>query len=114
MLFEFGKYVFGGILDRHPGLRIGWFEAGINWVPAAIHAGNRFHYRTKRHWRHNLLNLGVLAAIVAGLGGLALALAIDKLAFVDVAVGLGEGAGAVDLAVLRGLFFYSAACCFNS
>lgn len=32
----FGKYVFGGILDRHPGLRVGWFEGGINWVPATI------------------------------------------------------------------------------
>ena len=32
----FGKYVLGGILDRHPRLRIGWFEGGINWVPAAI------------------------------------------------------------------------------
>lgn len=32
----FGKYIFGGILDRHPGLRVGWFEGGINWVPAAI------------------------------------------------------------------------------
>lgn len=32
----FGKYVFGGILDRHPGLRVGWFEGGINWVPSAV------------------------------------------------------------------------------
>jgi hypothetical protein len=24
----FSKYIFGGILDRHPGLRIGWFEGG--------------------------------------------------------------------------------------
>jgi predicted TIM-barrel fold metal-dependent hydrolase len=32
----FGRYVFGGILDRHPGLRVGWFEGGINWVPAAV------------------------------------------------------------------------------
>ena len=32
----FGKYIFGGILDRHPGLRIGYFEGGINWVPAAL------------------------------------------------------------------------------
>ena len=32
----FGSYVMGGILDRHPQLRIGWFEGGINWVPAAI------------------------------------------------------------------------------
>ena len=32
----FGKYIFGGILDRHPSLRIGWFEGGINWVPSAL------------------------------------------------------------------------------
>ncbi len=32
----FGRYVFGGILDRHPGLKIGWFEGGINWVPSTI------------------------------------------------------------------------------
>src|ERR1700683_145613 len=32
----FGKYIFGGILDRHPGLKIGFFEGGINWVPAAL------------------------------------------------------------------------------
>jgi predicted TIM-barrel fold metal-dependent hydrolase len=32
----FGKYIFGGILDRHPGLRVGWFEGGINWVPSTI------------------------------------------------------------------------------
>ncbi len=32
----FGKYVLGGILDRHPGLRVGYFEGGINWVPSAL------------------------------------------------------------------------------
>jgi predicted TIM-barrel fold metal-dependent hydrolase len=32
----FGKYVLSGILDRHPGLKIGYFEGGINWVPSAI------------------------------------------------------------------------------
>ena len=32
----FAKYIFGGILDRHPGLRVGWFEGGINWVPSAL------------------------------------------------------------------------------
>lgn len=32
----FGRYIFGGILDRNPGLRVGWFEGGINWVPAAL------------------------------------------------------------------------------
>jgi predicted TIM-barrel fold metal-dependent hydrolase len=32
----FGKYILGGILDRHPGLQVGFFEGGINWVPSAI------------------------------------------------------------------------------
>jgi predicted TIM-barrel fold metal-dependent hydrolase len=32
----FARYVCGGLLDRHKGLRIGWFEGGINWVPGAI------------------------------------------------------------------------------
>jgi predicted TIM-barrel fold metal-dependent hydrolase len=32
----FGKYILGGILDRHPSLRIGYFEGGINWVPSAL------------------------------------------------------------------------------
>ena len=32
----FGRYVLGGILDRHPGLRVGWFEGGVNWVPSAL------------------------------------------------------------------------------
>ncbi len=36
----FGRYIFGGILDRHPGLRVGWFEGGINWVPVGA-AGRR-------------------------------------------------------------------------
>ncbi|BBZ44211.1 hypothetical protein MPRM_14920 [Mycobacterium parmense] len=31
----FSKYIFGGILDRHPSLRVGWFEGGIAWVPTA-------------------------------------------------------------------------------
>jgi predicted TIM-barrel fold metal-dependent hydrolase len=32
----FSKYVFGGILDRHPTLQVGWYEGGINWVPATL------------------------------------------------------------------------------
>ncbi|BBX60422.1 amidohydrolase [Mycobacterium shottsii] len=32
----FSKYIFGGILDQHPGLRVGWFEGGIAWVPWAL------------------------------------------------------------------------------
>jgi predicted TIM-barrel fold metal-dependent hydrolase len=32
----FARYVCGGLLDKHKGLRVGWFEAGINWVVSAI------------------------------------------------------------------------------
>ena len=32
----FSKYIFGGILDRHPRLRVGWFEGGIAWMPPAL------------------------------------------------------------------------------
>jgi predicted TIM-barrel fold metal-dependent hydrolase len=32
----FGRYIFGGILDRHPDITVGWFEGGINWVVAAL------------------------------------------------------------------------------
>lgn len=53
----FGKYVFGGILDRHPGLRIGWFEGGINWVPSAIqdaqHLGASFRHLSNLEVKHD-------------------------------------------------------------
>lgn len=32
----FAKYIFGGILDRHPQLQIGWFEGGINWAVSTM------------------------------------------------------------------------------
>ena len=32
----FGNLVFGGILDRHPGLQVVFAEGGINWVPGAL------------------------------------------------------------------------------
>ena len=32
----FARYIFSGILDRHPKLRIGWFEGGIAWIPPAL------------------------------------------------------------------------------
>lgn len=32
----FARYIFGGILDRHPSLQVGWFEGGINWVASAM------------------------------------------------------------------------------
>jgi predicted TIM-barrel fold metal-dependent hydrolase len=44
----FGRYVFGGILDRHPGLKVGWFEGGINWVPAAVQDAEHL-YASARH-----------------------------------------------------------------
>jgi predicted TIM-barrel fold metal-dependent hydrolase len=31
-----GNLIFGGILDRHPSLRIVFAEGGINWVPGAL------------------------------------------------------------------------------
>jgi predicted TIM-barrel fold metal-dependent hydrolase len=31
-----GELIFGGVLDRHPDLRIVFSEAGINWVPGAL------------------------------------------------------------------------------
>jgi predicted TIM-barrel fold metal-dependent hydrolase len=44
----FGKYIFGGILDRHKSLRIGWFEGGINWVVSAIQDAEHV-YASFRH-----------------------------------------------------------------
>lgn len=62
----FGKYVFGGILDRHPGLQIGWYEGGINWVLSTLqdaqlaHASFRHTYNWELHhdighyWRNHM------------------------------------------------------------
>ena len=53
----FGKYIFGGILDRHPGLRVGWFEGGINWVPSALqdaeHIAASFQHLANLKVQHN-------------------------------------------------------------
>jgi predicted TIM-barrel fold metal-dependent hydrolase len=62
----FGRYLFGGILDRHPGLRVGWFEGGINWIPAAIQdaehlyaslqhmADHEIEHEVAHYWRHHM------------------------------------------------------------
>jgi predicted TIM-barrel fold metal-dependent hydrolase len=62
----FGRYVNGGILDRNPGLRVGWFEGGINWVPGAIQDAHHMavsfrHLLTaepkqdaRYYWEHNM------------------------------------------------------------
>ncbi len=62
----FGRYIFGGILDRHPSIQVGWFEGGINWVPAALQDAEHL-YASLRHmsdhdidhepshyWRNNM------------------------------------------------------------
>ena len=54
----FSKYIFGGILDRHPGLRIGWFEGGIAWVPPALqdaeHVLVSYQHMLKHHPEHEI------------------------------------------------------------
>ncbi|MGB8386755.1 amidohydrolase family protein, partial [Mycobacterium sp.] len=54
----FSKYIFGGILDRHPGLRIGWFEGGIAWVPTALqdaeHVLVSYRHMLKQHPEHDI------------------------------------------------------------
>ncbi len=62
----FGRYVFGGILDRHPGLQVGWFEGGINWVPAALQdaehlyaslqhmADHQIDHDVDHYWRNHM------------------------------------------------------------
>ncbi len=54
----FGKYLFSGILDRHPGLTIGWFEGGVNWVPAALqdaeHMLASYRHMTNRAVEHDV------------------------------------------------------------
>jgi predicted TIM-barrel fold metal-dependent hydrolase len=53
----FGRYVCGGLLDRHPALRIGWFEGGINWVPSAVqdavHMSASYHHMLDREPEHD-------------------------------------------------------------
>jgi predicted TIM-barrel fold metal-dependent hydrolase len=54
----FGKYIFSGILDRHPGLKVGWFEGGVNWVPSALqdaqHMLASYRHMTTRPVEHDV------------------------------------------------------------
>ena len=62
----FARYICGGILDRHPTLRIGWFEGGINWLPSALqdlehahasfwHMANlKLEHQPDFYWRRNM------------------------------------------------------------
>jgi predicted TIM-barrel fold metal-dependent hydrolase len=50
---RFGEYTFGGIIDRHPGLKIGWFEGNISWVLLAIQDGRHSYasYQRIHNWQ---------------------------------------------------------------
>jgi len=50
----FSKYIFGGILDRHPRLRIGWFEGGIAWVPWALQDSEHLVASYQHMFNHQL------------------------------------------------------------
>ena len=50
----FSKYIFSGILDRHPKLRIGWFEGGIAWVPWALQDAEHLLASYQHMFNHQL------------------------------------------------------------
>ena len=51
---QFAKYVFSGILDRHPKLRVGWFEGGIAWVPTALQDAQHLLASYRHMFNHEL------------------------------------------------------------
>jgi len=51
---QFAKYVFSGILDRHPRLKIGWFEGGIAWVPTALQDAEHMLASYRHMFNHQL------------------------------------------------------------
>ena len=51
---QFAKYVFSGILDRHPNLKIGWFEGGIAWVPTALQDAEHMLASYRHMFNHQL------------------------------------------------------------
>lgn len=50
----FSKYIFGAILDRHPKLRVGWFEGGIAWVPSALQDAEHLLASYQHMFNHQL------------------------------------------------------------
>jgi predicted TIM-barrel fold metal-dependent hydrolase len=42
-----GELIFGGILDRHPGLKVVFTEADLNWIPGALQTAT-MTYETQR------------------------------------------------------------------
>lgn len=62
-----------------------------DWLTAAARAGQRYHYRHKTPWRHNLIGVAALGLAALGVAGLiALVAAVDHWAIVPVA-GVGFG-----------------------
>jgi predicted TIM-barrel fold metal-dependent hydrolase len=51
---QFAKYVFSGIIDRHPSLKIGWFEGGIAWVPTALQDAEHMLASYRHMFNHEL------------------------------------------------------------
>ena len=51
---QFSKYIFSGILDRHPGLKVGWFEGGIAWVPSALQDAEHLLASYRHMFNHQL------------------------------------------------------------
>jgi predicted TIM-barrel fold metal-dependent hydrolase len=47
MLLGFYAIVGGGVLDRHPRLRVGFFELGSQWVPFMVDRMDEFYWVTK-------------------------------------------------------------------
>lgn len=50
----FSKYIFGAILDHNPGLRVGWFEGGIAWVPSALQDAEHLLASYQHMFNHQL------------------------------------------------------------
>ncbi len=50
----FSKYIFGGILDHHPKLQVGWFEGGIAWVPSALQDAEHLFASYQHMFNHQL------------------------------------------------------------
>lgn len=50
----FSKYIFGGILDHNPGVRVGWFEGGIAWVPSALQDAEHLLASYQHMFNHQL------------------------------------------------------------
>src|SRR6202051_1615912 len=50
----FSKYLFSGILDRHPKLRIGWVVGGIAWVPWALQDAEHLLASYQHMFNHQL------------------------------------------------------------